>query len=141
MDFSKVQNLMDEAVREHDVVGSDIAVTYKGEPVYRYHNGTRDDERSIPVQGDELYFLYSATKVITCTVALQLLEQGKLRLDDPVSKYIPEYGTLSILPQKSSSDTSGGVVQATHVCNHGTYFYETLHPAIRDAVYEILSIR
>lgn len=94
MDFSKVQNLMDEAVREHDVVGSDIAVTYKGEPVYRYHNGTRDDERSIPVQGDELYFLYSATKVITCTAALQLLEQGKLRLDDPVSKYIPEYGTL-----------------------------------------------
>ncbi|MBO5068834.1 MAG: beta-lactamase family protein [Roseburia sp.] len=94
MDFSKVQSLMDEAVREHQVPGSDIAVTLNGKIAYRYQNGTSDDEKRIPVKGDELYFLYSATKVITCTAALQLLEKGKISLDDPVSKYIPEYGNL-----------------------------------------------
>lgn len=94
MDFSRVQNLMDEAVREHQVPGSDIAVTHNGKMVYRYQNGTRDDEKSKPVKGDELYFLYSATKVITCTAALQLIEKGKMNLDDPVSKYISEYGKL-----------------------------------------------
>lgn len=96
MDFHKVQNLMDEAVKEHQVPGSDIVVTYRGKMVYRYQNGTRDDEKCVPVQGDELYFLYSATKVITCTAALQLLEKGKISLDDPVSKYIPEYKDLRV---------------------------------------------
>ena len=91
MDFSVVKKLMDQAVADHQVPGSDVAVSYKGEIVYRYMNGTNDEAKSIPVKGDELYFLYSATKPITCTAALQLLEKGKIRLEDKLSDYIPEY--------------------------------------------------
>lgn len=91
MNFEEVKILMDQAVAEHDVPGSDIAVTYNGEIVYRYMNGTIDDEKVLPVKGDELYFLYSATKPITCTAALQLYEKGKIRLEDKLSDYIPEY--------------------------------------------------
>lgn len=96
MNFSKVKNLMDHAVQEHHVPGSDIIVTYRNETVYRYQNGTKDDEQKIALKGDELYYLYSATKVITCTAALQLLEQGKLGLDDEVAKYIPEYREMQV---------------------------------------------
>lgn len=91
MDFSKVKILMDRAVAEHQVPGSDVAISYNGEIVYRYMNGTNDEAKSVPVKGDELYFLYSATKPITCTAALQLLEKGKIRLEDKLSDYIPEY--------------------------------------------------
>lgn len=94
MDFSEVKRLMDEAVAEHEVPGSDIAISYRGEIVYRYRNGMRDDWKKEPVKGDELYFLYSATKPITCTAALQLYEQGRIRLEDKVSDYIPEFGDM-----------------------------------------------
>lgn len=99
---------MDEAVAEHCVPCSEIAITLKGETVYRYRNGFRDDNRVIPLRGDELYFLYSATKPITCTAALQLVEQGKLKLDDPVSAYIPEFEKLFVT-------TPLGAVQAQNV--------------------------
>ena len=91
MDFREIQRQMDNSVAEHQVPVSDIAVSYKGEIVYRYRNGYIDDEKSVPVKGDELYFLYSATKPITCTAALQLYEKGKIRLEDKLSDYIPEF--------------------------------------------------
>ena len=82
MNFGEVVNLMDSAVREHAVPISDIAITYNGDVIFRYRNGTCDDEKKIPAKGDELYFLYSATKPVTCTAALILLEKGKIHLED-----------------------------------------------------------
>ncbi len=91
MNFDKIKHLMDEAVTEHEVPCSDIMIVYKGQVIYRYMNGTIDDERKVPIRGDELYFLYSATKPITCTAAMQLVEAGKINLEDKVSDYIPEF--------------------------------------------------
>ena len=91
MDFQKVKELMDQSVKDHQVPCSDIAVVYKGEIVYRYMNGTSDDKKSVPLKGDELYYLFSATKPVTCTAALMLYEQGKIRLEDKLSDYIPEF--------------------------------------------------
>lgn len=91
MDFRKVKELLDDALEQHQVPCSDVIITKDGKTVYRYRNGYRDTEKKIPLKGDELYFLYSATKVVTCTAACQLLEQGKIRLEDRLSDYIPEY--------------------------------------------------
>ena len=77
MDFSEVKNLIDKSMVEYSIPCSDIAIVHNGEIVFRYWNGTSDDEKKIPLKGDELYFLYSATKPITCTAALQLYEKGK----------------------------------------------------------------
>ena len=94
MNFEKVQKLMDDSLKFNSVPCSDIFVTYKGKEVFRYYNGTSDDDRKVPLKGDELYFLYSATKVITCTAMMQLWEKGLFDLEDEVAKYIPEYADL-----------------------------------------------
>ena len=132
MNFNRVKELMDEAVAEHGVPCSEIAITLKGETVYRYRNGFRDDNKEIPLRGDELYFLYSATKPITCTAALQLVEQGKLKLDDPVSAYIPEFDSLSVM-------TPQGAVRAQNVMTVHNLFtmtsglnYDLQKPAIQN---------
>lgn len=96
MDFSEVKRLMDESVAKHSVPCSDIAIVYNGEMVYRYMNGNGDGEKEMPIKGDEQYFLYSATKPITCTAALQLVEAGKLHLEDKVSDYIPEFENMMV---------------------------------------------
>ena len=42
------------------------------------------------------YWIFSASKVITCTAVMQLVEKGRIRLDDPVSEYLPEYGNMKV---------------------------------------------
>lgn len=96
MNFREIKRIMDESVALHGVPCSDIAIVYNGELVYRYWNGTVDDEKKVPIKGDEQYFLYSATKPITCTAALQLVEAGKLHLEDKLSDYIPEFKDMMV---------------------------------------------
>ena len=78
------------------VPGCDLAVYRNHEPVYRRMAGHRDEAAREPVQGDELYWLYSCTKVFTTCAAMQLVERGALELDDPVSAYLPAYGHLTV---------------------------------------------
>lgn len=114
MNFEKVQKLMDDSVAYKQVPCSDIAVTLKGKEIFRYHNGTRDDERKVPLAGNELYFLYSATKVITCTALMQLLEKGKISLEDEIAKYIPEYGRLWV-KAKNGAQRAQTVLRLKHL--------------------------
>jgi len=78
------------------VPGCDLAVYRNHEPVYRHMAGHRDVAGREPVQGDELYWLYSCTKVFTTCAAMQLIERGALNPDDPVSDYLPAYGHLTV---------------------------------------------
>lgn len=58
--------------------------------------GWIDQERTIPASAKTTHRLYSATKIITCICALQLVEEGKLVLDAPVSDYLPEFAAMTV---------------------------------------------
>ncbi len=96
MRFDSIKNILDFAHTHYNIPCSDIAISIDGHIVYRYMNGTKDEKKKEAINGDELYFLYSATKPITCTAALQLYENGMLNLDDEVAKYIPEFRHLVV---------------------------------------------
>ena len=95
MDFSRLTSYLDY-LPKLNVPGCDLSVYCEHEQIYRHQSGYRDLERSVPIQGNETYFLYSATKVFTTCAAMQLIEQGKLYLDDPVSAYLPAYAHLTV---------------------------------------------
>jgi len=59
--------------------------------------GKRDSASGIDVKRDSIFFIASMTKAITTTAALQLVERGMLKLDEPVSKHLPELGRLDVL--------------------------------------------
>lgn len=96
MDFTKVTRYMDSLVTEIGIPSVDMIVCRDHEQLYRHMAGHRDVERSRPLTGNETYNLYSATKVITTCAVMQLIEQEKMNLDDPVSKYLPAYANLSV---------------------------------------------
>ncbi|MBO5253065.1 MAG: beta-lactamase family protein [Clostridia bacterium] len=97
-DFSKVINYIEETLcGSFGVPGCDIQIMRAHEVLFRKTFGTRDYAGETPVSGNELYFLYSCTKVMTCTAALQLVERGVLGLDDPVSRWIPAYENVFLL--------------------------------------------
>ena len=95
MDFSRLTEYMDY-LHKLNVPGCDLAVYRDHELIYRHQAGYRDLARTEPIQGDEAFFLYSATKVFTTCAAMQLIEQGKMNLDDPVSDYLPAYARLTV---------------------------------------------
>ena len=78
------------------VPGFDLAVYQRGECLLRYANGYRDLERKLPMRGTERYNIYSASKPITCTAALMLLERGLFSLEEPLSAYLPEFEAMTV---------------------------------------------
>ena len=95
MNFSKLTAYLD-SLQGVNVPGCELIVYRDHEIVYCHAAGFRDEARTEPVQGDETYRLYSATKVFTTCAAMQLIGAGKLSLDDPVSAWLPAFANLTV---------------------------------------------
>ena len=93
--FEKLEKFLDE-LRELPVPGNDCIVCRKGEVIYRHTAGFADREKKLPMTGNERYQIFSCSKLITCCAALQLWEQGKFQLDDPLYLYLPEYENMTV---------------------------------------------
>ena len=95
MNFEKLTAYMD-SLPGIGVPSADIVVYRDHEQLYRHSVGFRDEARTQPLRGDETYRLYSCSKVFTTCAAMQLIQAGKLSLDDPVSRYLPAYANLTV---------------------------------------------
>ncbi len=75
-----------------------IAVASKGRIVYSAGVGFADLENLVPENGSTVYNIGSVSKVITAVAVMQLVEQRKLALDDPIQKYVPAFPEKSPIP-------------------------------------------
>lgn len=78
------------------VPGYDLSIWKDGKCVVRHMGGYSDLENKIPVQGNERYNIYSCSKPITCTAAMQLWEKGLFSLEDPLANYMPEFSEMTV---------------------------------------------
>ena len=78
------------------VAGLQLQIARKGELVHETVQGLADRERGKPVTRDTLWRIYSMTKPITSLAFMMLVEEGLVALDDPVSKFIPEWANLGV---------------------------------------------
>ena len=114
MNFEKLDTFMNE-MPQRGVPGCELAVTKDGELIYRKCVGYADVEKTRPTSEQDLYWIFSATKVITCIAAMRLVEEGRLRLDDPVAKYLPEYGSMRILQKDKTTVPAQNVMTVEHL--------------------------
>src|SRR5258706_553246 len=75
-----------------------------GQPVYFENFGVRDVATQLPMTADTIFRLYSMSKPITSVTAMMLVEDGKLSLDDPVSKYIPAFADVKVGVEQRDQD-------------------------------------
>ena len=89
-----VDSVIQRAIADGNIPGAVLVVGHDGAVVYRKAYGSRAlDPRPEPMTLDTVFDLASLTKVIaTTTAVMQLVEQGKVRMNDPVAKYLPEFG-------------------------------------------------
>ena len=95
MHFEKLEAFLNEMPRR-GLPACSLLVTHKGKLVYSHSAGFSDVEKTKPANENDLYWAFSITKITTCVAAMQLVEQGRLRLDDPVSKYLPAFSELFV---------------------------------------------
>ena len=93
--FDELRRYLDDLPSRFDVPGYDCLIIHKGENVFRHTAGWADRENKIPLTKDHFYNLYSASKPVTCAVALHAMEEGRYLMQLPVSYYIPEFKNLT----------------------------------------------
>jgi len=76
--------------------GTSLTVFRRGKLVHSAVQGFADLERKATVKDDTIYRIYSMTKPITSIAFMMLVEEGKVALDEPVHKYIPEWKNLGV---------------------------------------------
>jgi len=76
--------------------GTQLVVYRRGAVVHSASQGFADVERKVPVKDDTIYRIYSMTKPITSVAFMMLFEEGRIALDEPVVKYIPEWKNLGV---------------------------------------------
>ncbi len=88
---------VDAAVRQlvdgNSTPGVVVLILQDGQPIYQRAHGLREAGGSAPIAMTDMFRLASMTKVITSTAALMLVEQQRLKLDDPVANYLPNSPT------------------------------------------------
>jgi CubicO group peptidase (beta-lactamase class C family) len=94
---SSVEPLLREGVQSGDIPGVVAAVTTRGETLYEAAFGQRVLGEAAPMSADTVMWIASMTKPVVGTAAMQLVEQGKLELDAPAVKVIPELGTFQVI--------------------------------------------
>ncbi len=94
--LNHITTKMQEYVDNKNAPGFTTLVARKGQVVHYELCGYRDVEEELPVEKDTIFRIYSMTKPITSIALMQLYEQGKFQLYDPVKKYIPEFGKTKV---------------------------------------------
>ncbi len=92
-----IETAMGDYVRDGRLYGIHTRLAQKGEIVSDYYAGLRGLEQGLPIEGDTIYRIYSMTKPVTGVAMMMLWEEGKFELDDPVTKYVPEFENLKVL--------------------------------------------
>jgi CubicO group peptidase (beta-lactamase class C family) len=86
------------------IPGAILLIQQHGKPVYHEFFGVRDVATKLPMTDDTIFRLFSMSKPITSVVAMQLIEEGKFSLDDPIAKYIPSFTNVKVGVEKKAED-------------------------------------
>ncbi len=83
-------------VGEARYAGAVVLIARDGKIVDWWTTGQRDIAAGLPMEKDTIVRIYSMTKLVTSVAAMILVEEGRLRLDDPVSKYLPAFARMEV---------------------------------------------
>jgi len=110
--LEKIDIMLEKAVAENQVPGIVALIAKKGKIVFHNAYGMAENDSDKELKKDAIFRIASQTKAITSTAVMMLWEEGKFRLDDPISRYIPEFGEAQILDTYNETDGSYTTIPA-----------------------------
>ena len=120
---------MEQEMDALDIPGAAVAVMENGQVTFAQGFGTRHPDREEPVKPTTLFRIGSVTKMITAAGLLQLVDEGRVDLDAPITDYIPDFGF-------SRDESWAPGITARHLLTHSSGIYDYLEvdtgPELRD---------
>jgi CubicO group peptidase (beta-lactamase class C family) len=102
--LAKVGEFFKNEVATGKIPGAILLIQQHGKPVYHESFGVQDVVSKAPITDQTIFRLFSMTKAITSVAAMVLIDEGKLKLEDPVSKYIPSFANVKVGVEKQADD-------------------------------------
>ena len=94
--LQRIDTVLQADIEQGRIDGAVLLIARKGEIAYFKAFGMQNKEKGLPMEKDSLFRIYSMTKSVTAVAIAMLLEEGKLLLTDPVSKYVPPFGDVRV---------------------------------------------
>jgi CubicO group peptidase (beta-lactamase class C family) len=110
--LERIDAMLESAIENQEVPGAVALVARQGKIVYYKAFGMAENETARTLERDDIFRIASQTKAITSTAVMMLWEEGKFRLDDPISTYIPEFKEPGVLDTFNDEDSSFTTIPA-----------------------------
>lgn len=136
-----IQTVLAKAVTAGDLAGAVTLVWHGGQVIQQAHVGWRDREAHLPMEPDTLFRIASMSKPITSLAALLLCEEGRFALDDPITRWAPEFARMRVLrtPNGSLDQTDPAerpITFADLLTHRSGLTYGSLHPGPLAAAFD-----
>jgi CubicO group peptidase (beta-lactamase class C family) len=110
--LARIDAVLKADIESGKIPGAVLLVARKGKIAYFKSFGTRDEKKSLPMEKDSIFRVYSMTKPVVGVAAMILLEEGKLVLADPVAKYIPSFKDIQVVGEIKKDESGNEVAPA-----------------------------
>jgi CubicO group peptidase (beta-lactamase class C family) len=120
--LERITELSKEYINDFNIPGIVTIVSRKGKIVYYNAFGSRDNKGEKKLLKDDLFRIYSMTKPVTAVAIMQLYEKGKFKLNDPVSKFLPELEDLKVLNEDGELEAVSNTMSMHHLLTHTAGF-------------------
>ena len=100
MNVGEINNTIQGYLNNQEIAGGALLVRRNGELVYENYWGWADIASRRPIEENAIYRMMSMTKPVTAAAVMQQVEQGKMGLDDPVSRWLPAFRSLRVVSDK-----------------------------------------
>ncbi len=110
--LNRIDSMLIQSIENKWIAGATALIARDGKIIYNRAFGESDLENRIPMQTDAIFRIASQTKAMVSIGLMMLFEEGKFLLDDPVSKYIPEFANPQVIDKYNPADTTYTTVPA-----------------------------
>lgn len=116
--LQRMISFLETTVAQQNLPGAAVLIARDGEIACRTVAGQQNVETGDPLQLDTIYRIASMTKPITCVGVMILYEEGRFRLEDPVSRYIPEFAEPCVFSAGNETIPAKGEITIQHLLTH-----------------------
>ena len=116
--LDQVRPAMQAYIDDGRLAGVVTMVARRGQVVHWDAVGMRDLDAGDPLENDDIFRIFSMTKPITSTAIMILVEDSKVALDDPLSKFVPEFADVQVLNDKGKQVPANGPITVQHLLTH-----------------------
>lgn len=122
-----IETWIESQLEYNNLPGLSVAIVYDQELVWKKGFGYADVEKRTPMTPQTLFRIASVTKLFTSTAIMQLRDQGKLRLDDPVEKYLPWFKINNRFPDAPTITIHHLMTHTSGLPREAAFLYWTDH--------------